>query len=509
MKRYLLLIAGLLAASTACNEGALDKINPNELSVPTYFKTGKDIVSAVNAVYSSLQAQHLYGREYFFLHDTRSDEMQSGGGQLETHRAQLLNGVHRADNQVPTQVWQGWYRVIHQANVVIENAPKATENVTEALKNRVIGEAKFLRGWAYFELVSLWGGVPLSTSVVTSPGQSKARASEDEVYAQVVSDLSEAIVYLPPKSEYSDEEIGRASRGAAQAMLARVYLQRGQYAEARPLLEGVIQSGQYRLADVPYAENFREEDEFNAESVWEVSFSEAFGDFNWNNAGEGTANEITFRAQEYGPTAWRNLIPSDRLLAEFETVARGDAKDDPRYGYSFYAVGDAYNNGQNVLKAEQVQGAEPKVSWKKYQKLYKAPAENFAKSGINFRVIRYAEVLLMMAEVENETGNSAKALDYLNAVRGRADVQMPPYPTARFPCRNGEEVFAALAHEKLVELGGEQVRNRDLLRWRKLGKLKGEPLSYFQSGRHELLPIPAQEISNNDKIDQADQNAGY
>ncbi|HEX8529150.1 MAG TPA: RagB/SusD family nutrient uptake outer membrane protein, partial [Cytophagales bacterium] len=306
MKRYLLLIAGLLAGTVACNDQALDKINPNELSVPTYFKTGKDIVSAVNAVYSSLQAQHLYGREYFFLHDTRSDEMQSGGGQLETHRAQLLNGVHRADNQVLTQVWQGWYRVIHQANVVIENAPKATENVTEALKNRVIGEARFLRGWAYFELVSGWGGVPLSTSVVTTPSQSKGRASEDEVYAQVIDDLSAAIASLPPKSDYSDEEIGRASRGAAQAMLARVYLQRGQYADARPLLEAVIGSGQYRLADVPYQENFREENEFNAESVWEVSFSEAFGDFNWNNAGEGPANEITFRAQEYGPTAWRN-----------------------------------------------------------------------------------------------------------------------------------------------------------------------------------------------------------
>jgi hypothetical protein len=232
-----------------------------------------------------------------------------------------------------------------------------------------------------------------------------------------------------------------------------------------------------------------------------VSFSEAFGDFNWNNAGEGPGNEITFRAQEYGPTAWRNLIPSNRLLAEFETVAAGDARDDPRYGYSFYSVGDAYNNGKDVLKAEQVQGAEPKVSWKKYQKLYKAPAENFAKSGINFRVIRYAEVLLMMAEVENQSGNPARAVEYLNRVRERTDVQMPPYPTARFPCRGQAEVFAALVHEKLVELGGEQVRNRD--------QLPAEPLPYFQPGRHELLPIPAQEISNNDKIGQNDQNAGY
>jgi hypothetical protein len=206
MKKSYILLAGL-ALSAACNDKGLDKVNPNELSVSTYFKTGSDIVAAVNAAYSSLQAQHLYGREYFFLHDTRSDEMQPGGGQLETHRAQLLNGVHRPDNQVLTQVWQGWYRVIHQANVVVDYAPKATQNVTEALKSRVIGEAKFLRGWAYFELVSLWGGVPLLTSVVNAPTQTRARAAEDEVYAQIISDLTDAISALPPRSVYSDDQM--------------------------------------------------------------------------------------------------------------------------------------------------------------------------------------------------------------------------------------------------------------------------------------------------------------
>jgi len=507
MKRYLMLI-GIFAFSASCNNDVLDKVNPNELSIDTYFKTGNDIVSAVNAAYSSLQAQQLYAREYFFLHDMRSDEMQPGGGQLEAHRAQVLNGVHRVDNQVVTDVWQGWYRVIHQANTVIEYAPKATEEVTGELKNRVVGEAKFLRGWAYFELVSLWGGVPLITSVAMSPGQTQPRATEEAVYDRAIADLTDAVAYLPPRSQYPDDQVGRASRGAAQAMLARVYLQRGQYAQARPLLESIVSSGEYRLTDA-YSDNFTEENEFNPESVWEVSFSEAFGDFNWSNSGEGTNNEITFRAQEYGPTAWRNLIPSNRLLNEFESAGKGDPKDDPRYQYSFYSIGDPYNNGLDVLKAEQVQGAEPKVSWKKYQKLYKAPAENFVKSGINFRVIRYAEVLLMAAEVENELGNPAKAVEYLNLVRSRADVQMPPYPTSRFPGRNQAEVFDALVHEKMVELAGEQVRNRDLLRWRKLNKLNNDPLPYFQAGKHERLPIPALEVSNNDKLGPNDQNPGY
>jgi hypothetical protein len=469
MKKSYILLAGL-ALSAACNDKGLDKVNPNELSVSTYFKTGSDIVAAVNAAYSSLQAQHLYGREYFFLHDTRSDEMQPGGGQLETHRAQLLNGVHRPDNQVLTQVWQGWYRVIHQANVVVDYAPKATQNVTEALKSRVIGEAKFLRA-GLLRTGERVGRRALSTSVVTSPGPEQGPGVEDEVYAQVVSDLSEAIAYLPPKSEYSDEEIGRApGRGAGHAG-AGVPPRGSTPRPVRPRSGDPIgrvppgRRASRRISGRKTSSTPSRSGSLFLGSVRRLQLEQRRGRPRQRNhvPGAGVRPHGVAQPEFLRTACWPNLKRS----------AQGDAKDDPRYAYSFYSVGDAYNNGQDVLKAEQVQGAEPKVSWKKYQKLYKAPAENFAKSGINFRVIRYAEVLLMMAEVENETGNPAKALEFLNAVRARADVLMPPYPTARFPCRNGEEVFAALAHEKLVELGGEQVRNRDLLRWRKLGKLKG------------------------------------
>ncbi|RYF77909.1 MAG: RagB/SusD family nutrient uptake outer membrane protein [Cytophagaceae bacterium] len=507
MKKYTVKVfmLGLLGITFSCNDSILDKVNPTQLSTETYFKTGNELVTGVNAVYAGWQGLNLYGREYFFLHDLRGDDMQPGGSQLEIQRAQLINGGQDASNTVANDVWLGLYRVIHRANVVISFAPGATQGITEELRNRVVGEAKFHRAWCYYELASMWGGVPLYKTYATSPDESQPRATVEQVYELIISDLQEAIAGLPLKSAYSDSDVGRVSKGAAQSMLARVYMQQGNYAAAKELLAAVIASNQYRLTDT-YIENFREENEFNAESVWEISFTEAFGGLNWSGDGNGINGEVTIRGQEYGPNAWRNLIPSNGLINEFETVANGGTKNDPRLADSFYQVGETFNNGTATIT--DVQGADPKLSWKKYQKIYKAPSEN-SQSGINFRVIRYAEVLLMMAECENEVGSPATAVTYLNQVRDRKSVVMPHYPTAKYPVTTKAQVFAAVVHEKRIELGGEQVRNLDILRWRKQGKLATEPLAYFTPNRHELLPIPQTEINNNAKIAQSDQNPGY
>ena len=507
MKKHVLKLVLLssLAFTLSCNDSILEKVNPTQLSTETYFKTGTELVTGVNSVYAGWQGLDLYGREYFFLHDLRGDDMQPGGSQLEVQRAQLINGSQDASNSVATSVWRGLYRVIHRANVVISFAPGVTQGITEDLRNRVLGEAKFHRAWSYYTLASFWGGVPLYTTYATSPDESQPRATEDQVYELVIKDLQEAIAGLPLKSAYGDADIGRVSKGAAQAMLARVYMQRGNYTAAREQLAAIIASNQYTLTNA-YIDNFREENEFNSESVWEISFTEAFGGMNWSNDGNGINGEVTIRGQEYGPNAWRNLIPSNGLLAEFETTRAGDAKDDPRFQDSFYQVGEPFNSGKDVVK--DVQGADPKISWKKYQKIYKTTSEN-QQSGINFRVIRYAEVLLMMAECENEVGSPATAVSFLNQVRARQSVNLPPYPTAKFPASTKAQVFDAVVHEKRVELGGEQVRNLDILRWRKQNKLTREPLTYFQSGKTELLPIPQTEIDNNSKIDQSNQNPGY
>jgi hypothetical protein len=507
MKRKLILsLIGMLAFTLSCNDNALDKPNPNEFTPDSFYKNGDQIVGAVNAVYSSLQSLDLFCREYFFLHDMRGDDVTAGGGQLETHRAQLLTGNHDTSNAVLMQVWRGWYRLIHQANQVIENAPKASVNVTDELKKRIEGEAKFLRALAYFDLVTIWGGVPLLDKYVKDLAEEhKARASEADVYGLIISDLETAIANLPLKADYDAANIGRANKQAAQNLLARVYMQRGEYDKAEPLLQSIIDGGAFNAwKTIPYLDNFREENEFNAESLFEVSFTEANGGSSWDASGQGTSTEVTFRGQEYGPNAWRNLIPSTSLMNEYEKVANGDAKNDPRYNDSFYFIGDTYNKGALVLE---------NWGWKKYQKIYKAKDED-QRSGINMRVMRYTEVLLNMAEVQNALGNdngADGAIALLNEVRSRVGVDMPDYPTAKYPVNSSAEVFKAIVHERRVELAGEQIRNRDIIRWRSLGKIPTvipEPISYFAS-KHALAPIPQLEINSNAVLTVADQNPGW
>jgi len=503
-----------LATVMSCNDSVLDKVNPNGVTFETYFTNDNELIAGVNGAYAILQGFGLGAREWFFLHDLRGDEMATGGGQLEAPRNQLLIGVNDPANSVANSVFTGWFRTIHRANVVLESANKKDASFSADIKNRVTGEAKFLRAWAYYELGTLWGGVPLYTEYVKSVEGAKPRASQQDVYKQVIDDLKAAESVLP--ATYPATQYGRATKAAAQVLMARTYLQLGDYASAKTELEKVVNSGLYKLVD-NYLDLTNEEGEFNAESIFEIAFSPSNGAFNWSGPdGDGaSAQEETIRTQEYSPIGWRNLIPSDKVLDNYERASKGDTKNDPRFDMSFWKDGDKFNNGADVIKDENVQGNSSKIdgktlkiSWRKYSVLYKSNA-GFTTSGINMRVMRYADVLLMLAECENELGNSAKAIQLMNQVRARASVNMPAYPTKNYPCDSKASVFAALQHERYVELAAEQVRNFDIIRWRKNKKATSEPISYFVANKHELLPLPQTEIDNNPNIDPKDQNPGY
>lgn len=515
MKKIILLSTiFLLAFAISCNEEDLDKLNPNGVTFDTYFNNAAELTAGVNSIYSIVQGLNLGAREYFFLHDMRSDDVATGGGQLEAHRAQLLNGVHDPANGVTVANWTGWYRTIHRANVIIKKGPEIPATaISESLRNRLIGEARFMRAWAYYEIATLFGGGPIYTSFVESVDGSAPRSSADEMYAVAIEDLKFADANLP--ATYGNADRGRATKGAAQMLLARVYLQKGDYNSAKAELQKIVNSGTYSLAP-DYSLNSVEEGEFGPESIFEIAYSPSNGAFNWGGDGDGAGiQEETVRSQEYAPIAWRNLIPSDKLLNTFEHVDKGDAKSDPRFQYSFYVSGDTYNNGTLTLTDDKVQGntsnvrgETKKVSWKKYTIMYKSAAAN-QQSGINLRVMRYADALLLLAECENELGNSAAAIALVNQVRARPGVEMPPLPTANIPTGTQAQLRAAIQRERQVELAGEQVRNADILRWRKHGKLASEPISYFQANKHELLPIPQNELDNNPNMDQGDQNPGY
>jgi starch-binding outer membrane protein, SusD/RagB family len=496
----------------------LDKTDPSRPTLESYFKNSAELLKGTNSIYSVVHSASLIAREWYFLHDLRSDDVKSGGGQLEVPRAQILNGAVTPANAVMNSVWNGLFIVIHRSNTVIANGPNVMDD--DALRDRCVAEAKFWRAWAYFELVSVWGPVPIYSEPVKSPSDFQSRAAEADVYALIKQDLTDAAAILP--ASYTGANLGRVTKGAANAMLGRALMQSGDYSGARTALKAVENSGEYSLVG-NYLENFFEETEFNDESVFEISFFDR-GDnaFSWGYTSDGSGEpQATVRNQEYCPVAWRNLIPSDRYLNEFEMTATGAAKTDPRLAMSVYRTGDTYNNGATVLtdanqngNTSVINGVTQKVSWRKFMLLYKMSfdAAQFHPGGNNQRIIRYAEVLLMLAECENEMNNSAAAVAYLNMVRARPGVAMPPYPTAQYPTGTKAEIQRAIMHEKTVELGGEEIRNRDILRWRKKGYLTVEPLSYFVANRDELLPIPQQEIDNNPLLGAggvAAQNQGY
>jgi tetratricopeptide (TPR) repeat protein len=493
-------IAGLytMMIFVSC-EKKLDKINPNSVTTDNYFKTSLQLQKGVNAAYTTLNGSYLVGSSYVWLMDLRADDLV--GTTLADERGDILRGALGVNNSYVDRIWRGWYIIIHRCNVVINNTVTADpDDANLVLRDRVVAEAKFLRGLAYFELASLWGGAPLVTKPVTSFDQFSPRASQAEVYAASLKDLQDAAAALP--ASYAASENGRATSGAANAMLGRVYMQMKDYTNAKIYLEKVRASNVYSL--VPNSNwNFDEEHEFNSESVFEVVFSPSpdAAEDEGDDYLYGQYREATSGFRQYDVNTGNGVVlPSPGLVSEFET-------NDPRRKATIYDVGDTWAGG---TMAQQ--------SWKKYTLSYKNPTPGAVANSINRRFIRYAEVLLMLAECENETSNPTGAVARLNDVRSRADIVtagLSAYPTVQFPCNTKNEITRAIIHEKRVELAGEQIRNRDLLRWREEGKLAlagGDPITYFTANKYELLPVPQSEIDRNLLLGTGGvnaQNPGY
>ncbi|WP_405397729.1 RagB/SusD family nutrient uptake outer membrane protein [Maribacter sp. Asnod2-G09] len=472
-----------------CSENDLELVNPNGLSPETFFKTEAQVQSSVNAVYANLQTRGLYSRHMFFSQDNMSHE-NDGNPQLEADKRQYLDFSFDSSHGPIADYWESCFRGINKANFVIgnEEAINAIEEslVSNTIKQKFIGEARFLRALFNFLLVTRFGDMPLITEIPTTT-EGIAKSSAADVYALIISDLQSASATLLDKSE---EANGRATKGAAIALLGKVYLFRGEHALA--LAEFNKLSG-YSL-EPNFFDNFTEETEHGVESIFEIEYDDALGtSAQWNSSVTGAGpNEATFRGQEYGFNDWFNVFPSDDLLDEYEV-------GDTRYADTFYSVGDTFGGG--VVTSEMLTaGDERRAGWKKYQNYYKDANED-QESGINFNYLRYADVLLMMAECENEVGTQDDAIDLINEVRERASLDNLPYGLSK------AAVFEAIVHERKVELAGEQVRFNDILRWNLVStELAG---TNFQVGKNELWPIPDREITSNENVTAADQNPGY
>jgi starch-binding outer membrane protein, SusD/RagB family len=536
------LIISILIFTTSCNSNKLELLNPNELNVENWFKNESQVRSAVNAAYCNLQTRGLYQTHMYYSMDNMSYE-NLPNPEHEVDKMQYFQYSFDAKHPGIEAYWASCYLGINKANFVINNEDKINEipenKLSQIRKRKYIGEAEFLRALYYFLLVTRFGDIPLVTNS-NDNGLGVPKSPTTLIWAQIEKDLTFAAANCLSRA---NEEKGRATSGAAWALLGKAHLFQASeshdpadYEAAKTAFLKVTNDPAYYL-ESRYLNNFEEETEHGPESLFEVEFNATLGnDDRWSSDRAGTGlNEATFRGQEYGCFDWFNVYPSPDLANEFEP-------GDPRYHYCFYVPGDVpkagnpgviihnavvYNNGKDTaaIYPREIYSngnfiSVPIVGWRKYQNYYKQRSESSVApqaSGINMKVIRYADVLLMMAECEANLGNLATAVSLMNQVRARADVNMSPYPTNEYLVSNLAEFMITLEHERKVELCGEQVRFNDLVRWRRLEAfVKNVPkLSYieatfqFDPNKHYLWPIPQAEINLNRALTQADQNPGY
>lgn len=499
-----LLIAA--ASFTACKKEFLEKEPQGRTVDANFYKTGDDMIKALNAAYDPLGWEsNREGTIYqvpFFFGDVVSDDTRKGGsGDGDLGNFHFLE-TFTANSTLP-EIWLPWQRAytgIYRANLVIKNAPDS--EASQTLKDRIVAEAKFLRAYYHFELVKFYGDVPLITKVLSPTEYNLTRTPKDQVYAQIEQDLSDAAAVLPPKGSI---ELGRATKGAAWALLARVQMYQtlanpSKWTQVLQNAENVISSTVYDL-EPNYADIHLVEKEHGIESIFEINHGTGMAGqggsngSNWATGNEGSFVNVMFRGRSNG--GWGFNTPTASLLAEFqnETTVNGD--EDPRLAATIIQNGD-------VVRGETFETHESPTGLYagKYIEPLTAFGLNQSDGPSNYRVIRYADVLLMAAEAANELNDPAKALMYLKEVRDRVD--MPEITET-----DKDALRILIWRERRKELALEGHRFFDLVRQGRAAQvMQATPEgTAFRAGVNEVFPIPQleRELTNG----QISQNFGY
>ncbi len=484
----------IIVASAGCTKDFLTKAPLDSVNTSNFYKTSSDAVAAVNAAYQPLQRPKLYNFR-MWTSDIMAGNSEVGGandGSDGIETIQEANFVTKTDNAGVLDLYRGPAPGILQCNIVLQKVPAI--NMDPALKARVLGEAKFLRGLYYFILVRYFGDVPLILTP-QSPGSSDLfpkRTPKAQIYTQVIQDLTEAMNQLPSASTYTGADIGRASKGAATGLLAKVLLTLEMYQKAADLCGLVSKMGYALNAD--YTDNFNPLKKNTVESLFEVQYSGAttygfFNDLNqasWASTFTGPRNQTGFVAGAYG---WD--LPTQEFVNSYET---GDKRKDQTVLYP----GCPSFNGNNYNASYSLTGFNLR---KFLVPITISPASNTNPE--DFPVLRYADILLMQAEALNELGQTSVAETSLNLVRNRSGLPNIAQGLSK------DDFRIALLHERRMELAFEGQRWFDLVRvnngqygldfLHSIGKVNAV-------SKNLLLPIPQQETDANPNLTQ---NPGY
>lgn len=534
MNQFKALTYSALALATlslsSCNDWLTEE-TPGTTKVSEFFTSLSTAEAVVNAAYVPMTWE--FGTTYYpewYFGDIVSDDALKGGQDINdgADLRELENFKANSDNEILLGYYRAQWQGIQRANLAIDEIP-TTRIETEGdeaekqakYRDRYLGEAYFLRGFYYFRLARMFGGMPLIDYVIKSSNQwAQTRSTMDETLNFAIEDFKRAENLLWEKDKYSNEELGRATKGAAQAMLLKANLYRADYlrnagneteaqkyfAEAAKWGKEVIKSRQYSLWP-NYLDNFRLANENGRESVFEIQYTEeATSDYGGEGYTRGTMTTILQRSRSsaFGEAGWGYDRPTQNLYNEYEA---GDARRDETIlvptdvqietpAQEIYC-GDRMLNRKYAMYNDGANGGIYKL----------AHATRSPKNNIQ---IRYADVLLMYAEACCESGDLPSAKTALKEVRDRAGLSPFPYTaviqgqTVTFN-DNQEDLRKAIRHERRVELAMEGHRWFDLTRW---GIAKETMDTYmageteeakelygtFQKGKHELFPIPSKEI---------------
>jgi starch-binding outer membrane protein, SusD/RagB family len=523
LKLTLFIIVGFLYS---CSKDLLDVANPNTPTSQVFWKTENDATLGLNAVYHAFYAGGTWQLNMFFRNDLTSDEGWSNSPALDLAEYTRFIYSDYNDYNENTQIWKYHYKAILRANLVIANVSNITFT-DESKKKDIIAQAKFLRGFYYFYLAILYENVPLVLNP-SNAGDAPKQNTLTEVFTQCIEDFTEAAADLPATRASTD--LGRATKGAALAYLGKVYMQMGNWQAAKDAFYWLIEGDgatNYGLMD-NYRDNFKHTTENNKESVFEIQFS----DVNQVFAGlYGISNDIPSsnvgcaRAQYFGikGIGWCDAQPRRWIIDEYykETNATGGL--DIRLRDNFF-----YPNLQTDFPGEKIYGQDWSVLkwgsntvtsnyWRKYQNDYWRTYEN-NYSPINYRTIRYADVLLCYAEclAQLNTTPPALAIQCVNRVRQRKEVNLLPLESSIYAnvCTDKTLFLNRLKVERSLELCAETVRWIDLKRWKPWNDptewaallVRDPDFNNFVKGKSERLPIPQLEVDNNPNLTQ---NPGY
>lgn len=501
MKNTTIITIFTLVLLTGCSEDFIDREPFVGTQETVFYRTEEDAIFAVNSAYAALQFEMTpAGHFRWFWGDIMSDDSVKGGsGDNDVFDLTLLETFQGPTNtDLLESEWRANYIGIYRANVVLANIPDMDIDAT--LKARILGEARFIRAYFYYQMVTIFGDAVLVLEPLAPSEYQQGRAPASEIWSVIETDLRDAIADLPLRSEYDLENIGRITKGAAQGMLMKAYMYQQKFAEAQAVGQEIVDSGEYELAP-DYSTIFTNAGENGPGSVFEIQYMNASGgNWGYNQQNEGTFTNVFQRARGQFEGFGFN-IPTQDFVDEFET-------GDPRLSATVFREGDQM--GDRGVFTKEATGDFPHDFYpKKYfsNASEVAPFGDPAPNGLsNDRVIRYADILLMLAEAAYHNGDETTARDRTNEVRARAR-NTATGPTL-FPIAasvSGSELLEKIYHERRVELGLEGHRFFDLVRQNRAAEELGD--LGFRAGTHEIFPVPDSQIQATNG--EVQQNPGY